>query len=348
MFRRFFYVVILVALLLSGCATRATTESQGSRLSDVVELAPNQTAFVIPAVAGNLSGQTKFDSIDYLESVKVPAKRITIDKELVGGAYYPKDFVYLVDRTPVALEWTLDDTTGTKGKNQALCGETNESIQVCFQISMAAQVTEDQAATYLYFYPAAKLQNANIGGVYVNTPLSEVVDTQIRPYVLAIIGREIKSRSLADVILHTNDIIKTAQDETAEYFAGKGITLAYLGMGGELGLSPEIQLVINQMYVAKQQQEIAKIQATTMAINADAERQAILLKGQGDADAMKLLLAAVGGDLKNLGPALESYRWDGVRLTVSLAPTTPTAYPIPLPTEAPAAPTPVIVATPTE
>lgn len=334
------FVMLFLALsfvVLSGtaCATRAETASQGTGQQDVVELQPNQTAFLIPTIAGSLGDQQKFQSANYYADKKVPAKRILLDKDLIGGKWLPRNYVYIVDRTPVSRQWTEDKGTGTTAANEALCAETNQSIRVCFQIAVAVAVTEDDAATYLYYYPADKLRDQNVGGVYVSTPLAQVVDNQVRNFALSILGRETKNRDLESTYTQTNDIVTTTLRESAEFFKKQGISIVYLGMGGDLKLDPEIQSVINRLYVAQKEREIAKAQATTTAINAEAQKNALILKGQGDALALAELVKAMGGDTSHLGDALTGYRWDGSRLTVMLAPTTQPSVALPLPSPEP-------------
>jgi hypothetical protein len=331
----------------TGCATRAETVSQGTGQQDVVELQPNQTAFLIPTIAGSLGDQQKFQSANYYADKKVPAKRILLDKDLIGGKWLPRNYVYIVDRTPVSRQWTEDKATGTSAANEALCAETNQSIRVCFQIAVAVAVTEDDAATYLYYYPADKLRDQQIGGVYVSTPLAHVVDNQVRNYALSILGRETKNRDLESTYTQTNDVVAAALKESAEFFKKQGISIIYLGMGGDLKLDPEIQAVINRLYVAQKEREIAKAQATTTAINAEAQKNALMLKGQGDAAALAELVKAMGGDTSHLGDALTGYRWDGSRLTVMLASTTQPAVTLPTPSPEPTrAPTPAQTPTP--
>ncbi|MBI5613756.1 hypothetical protein HY947_02430 [Candidatus Gottesmanbacteria bacterium] len=332
MYKKQFFIMIVLffSLFLGACATRASSESEGTGQQDVYDVPSNYTAFVIPATGGNLSGQVKFDSVEYLEEKKVASKRIVLDKQLVGGAWRTTTLVYLTDRSPVTRLWTEDAGTGTKSVNEALCGETSEGISVCFQLSMAAQVVETDTAKYLYWYPTSTLQNPKIGGVYVNTPLSDVIDNQVRSYATSLIGEQTKKRTLSQVILEANDIVKLVATESQKYFKQQGITIGYLGMGGEIKLPQEIQDVINRLYIAQREQEIAKVKATTMAIDADAAKKAIMLKGEGDAYAFTLLVKAVGeGNVDKLGPSLESYRWDGVRLTVKLSDTTAVAVPLP-------------------
>lgn len=330
-----FLALSFVMLTGTACATRAETASQGTGQQDVVELQPNQTAFLIPTIAGSLGDQQKFQSANYYADKKVAAKRILLDKDLIGGKWLPRNYVYIVDRTPVSRQWTEDKGTGTTAGNEALCTETNQSIRVCYQIAVAVAVTEDDAATYLYYYPADKLRDQNIGGVYVSTPLPQVVDNQVRNYALSVLGRETKNRDLESTYAQTNDIVATALKESSEFFKKQGISIVYLGMGGDLKLDSEIQAVINRLYVAEKEREIAKARATTTAINAGAEKNALMLKGQGDAAALTELVKAMGGDTSHLGDALTGYRWDGSRLTVMLAPTTQPSVALPLPSPEP-------------
>jgi len=318
-------LVVITTLLLTGCATRAANESEGTFRDDVVTIKPNQTAFQIPATGANKSGQQQFGSIEYLQQQKVPAKRVTIEKELVGGKYMPSSFVILVDRTPVARSWTGEAGTGTVAKDESLCSESKTGENVCFQIAMAAGITEADAATYLYWFPTTKMQDEQIGGVFVATPLSEVVDVQVHQFLLAELGARTATRSLKEIMADKNTIIGDADKKAIEKFALQGITIAYVGIGGPIKVDPEIQAIINKLYIAQQEVEIAKLQATQVAIKAGA-----------DAAAIKILSQAVDNDPEALAKVLESYKWNGSRVTVMLAPDTG-AVAIPLPTVAPTA-----------
>lgn len=333
-----FLLLTVLGLGLLGCAPRASTESEGTSFDDVYDVQPFETAFQIPAIAGSFSDQEKLNSEKYYDDKKVASKRIIIQKENVGGAYRPKTYVYLVDRTPVARQWTEDNGTGTNQTNEALCAETRGSRRVCYQISMGAMVTEGDAAKYLYYYPAIQLKDPKKAGVFKSSSLADIVDNQVRSYAVSILGRETKKRmdDLDQVVQETNEIIATAFTETKNQFAKQGITIAYLGMGGDIKLDPEIQAVIDQLYVAQKQREIAGVRATTTAIDAAAQKNALILKGQGDAQALEVLTKAFGGDTTHIGEALRWYRWDGSLLTVMLAPTTQPAVSLPIPTTEPA------------
>jgi hypothetical protein len=344
--------LIALSVLLAACGTeRASNESERSYKADVVEVKPNQAAFVIPATGGNLDAQAQFDSAQYLESRRVHLQRITIDKENLGGKYIPKSYVILVDRTPVARQWTAAGTTGTSTNDQSLCAESSESIQVCFQISLAAFVRDADASVYLFNFPTTKMQDGQVSGVYVATPLDSVVDNQIRQFAQRVIGEESAKRTLLQIIADKTDIVGKAESSAITAFAKQGITISYLGLGGQLGLDDKVQDVINETFIAKQRAQIAQVNATTTAINAEAARNAAEVKGRGDAAALSALREALGGDSASMGSALEGYRWDGSRVTVvlgsdtkpSVALPSATATPVPAPTVKPSgtpAPTP--------
>lgn len=342
-----FVLFTLVVLLLSAaCGTgRATNASESNASQDIVSVSPNQSAFVIPATGGNLSDQTQFESAAYLATKKVALKRIVIDKDHLGDKYVPKTYVILVNRTPVSRSWTGSLDTGTTSKDEALYAESNESIQVGFQISIAASVQDENAALYLYNYPTTKLQDPQVGGVYIATELAIVVDNQVHQYLLKILGDECASRDLKTIIKEKAKIVARAEEETIKTFAKQGITISYVGLGGELSLQPEIQKAINDTYIAQQKIEIAKQNAQVMGIEAEAYRNAAVTKGKGDADALKAINDSIGGNAANLGSALEGYRWNGSRVTVQLAPEgniqpSIPVVPVPVATPAPVQPTP--------
>lgn len=346
---------LLLIFLLAGCSTqRATTASETYGTADIVTVSPNQTAFVIPATGGNLSEQVKFDSQQYLESKKVPQKRITIDKDNIGQKYVPKTFVILVDRTQVARQWTKAPDTGTTAANQALCAESNESINVCFEISTAASITEEDASTYLYNYPTTKVADGQVGGVFVASPLGDVIDNQVRQYIQSKIGTESATRNLRAIIADKAKIVSDAETAAKANFKKQGITLYYVGLGGPLDLAPEVQRSIDALFIADQQVQIAKLHATVTAVNADAAKYAAITRGDGDAQALKKLSDALGGNVANLGSALEGYRWDGSRVlitgdkpgvAVTLPQPTATSTPVPAPPK-PAPPATTPAATP--
>lgn len=307
-------MLLIAAIALVGCTTdRATNESEKSYKADVIEIQPNQTAFVIPAVGGNLASQAQFDSIEYLVSKKVPSKRITLDKTQLQGRYVTNEIVILVTRAPVARQWTRTTGTGTESRDQSLCGESVESIEVCFQIAVSAEIQEPNAATYLYYYPTDRVNNPNVNSVYAATALESIVDNQVHNFLVAYLADATGTRTLDDIIRDKVKIVSEGAAQTKEYFAKRGITIDHLGLGGELVLPPDIQEVRNRLYTSIQEKQISQNLG-------DAYNLLQTKKGSTDAENLARLYAALGNNAASVGPALEGYRWNGSRVTVQLAP----------------------------
>lgn len=341
-------LLLMIGVLLftsTACASRATTESESTSQQDVVVIKQNETAFAVPALSATESGQVQTRDEAFYEANKVKQQTKVIDKTLIGGRYIPTINVIIVAHTPVSRLWTKSTETGTNAKNEAMCVEDNHSVNVCFQIALSAIIEPRNAAKFLFNYQANQAADPKVGGLYRAIALEQVVDNQVHTYLYGRIALRAGNNDLDYIIKNKASIVVEAQDEAKIFFANQGITIAYVALGGELILSDNVQDVINRIFIAQKEQDIARVQATTVAINAMAQREAIIQKGAGDATAFAQLVKAWGSnDLTGLGQALESYRWDGNRLTVTLAPDTKPAVALPIPT-APAS-TPTATATP--
>lgn len=327
---------LAVMFMASGCANRATTESETTSQQDVVVIRQNETAFAVPALSGTESGQAQTRDEAFYEANKVKQQTKIIDKTLIGGRYIPTINVIIVAHTPVSRLWSKSSETGTNAKNEAMCVEDNHSVNVCFQIALSAIVEPRNAAKFLFNYQASQAPDPKVGGLSRAIELEKVVDNQVHTYLYGRIAEKAGNNDLDYIIKNKSMIVGESQVETKRYFADQGITVAYVALGGELILSEKVQDVIDRFFIAEKEQAIARVQATTVAINASAQREAIIQKGNGDATAFAQLVKAWGkDDLTGLGAALESYRWNGNRLTVTLAPDTNVAVTIPQPTAAP-------------
>lgn len=303
---------VIAAVGFSACTpNRAVNSSESNQSADIVEIQPNQTAFVIPAVGGNLAEQAQFDSIDYLVSKKVASKRVVLEKTYVGARYVTNNIVILVTRTPVARQWTKSTGTGTGEKNQSLCGESIESIEVCFQIAASAEIQERDAAVYLYHYPTTKVQNNQLGSVYTATELEAVVDNQVHNYLVAYLAEQTGRMTLDEIIAGKVSIVDQGAVQTKAYFGGRGITIDHLGMGGELVLPPDVQDVRNRLYISQKEREISQNLG-------EAYDKLQGQRGTTDAANLAKMYNSLGGNASSVGAALEGYRWNGSRVTVQL------------------------------
>ena len=182
------------------------------------EIAPNETAFIVSLEGDTDEGQGKFMSVEFLENAKVATKRIAIPQRTRKIGRYswnvewiPTIKIIKVDRTPVTREWTADPSTGTSTKNEALTVESKDSITFWTGVTITVRITEEHAATFLY----------NFSG----KPLSEVVDENVRGYVLAILAREFGGRTLDQCRNEKSEIFDIALKETMAEFDKKGVTV---------------------------------------------------------------------------------------------------------------------------
>lgn len=214
------------------------------------EIAPNETAFVIPLEGASKDNQGKFDSIEFLEERKVAAKRINIPRRdrQVGRApwnveYIPVVRVIKVDRSPLSRHWTSDRETGTSSRDEAIYVESKDSIGFGVGITITAAVEEANTATYLYHFPQAR-------------PLSEVIDNDVKAFITSVLAREFGGRDLAQCKTEKADAVKVAFEESAKYWKGFGITIRTLGHSGGLHYeNPKIQEAIDRNYEAEMEIE---------------------------------------------------------------------------------------------
>lgn len=216
-----------------------------------VEIKPNETAFLIPLEEGTQDAQVKFESADYLEQMKVAAKRVytpTIWHQTghvrIKGEWIPTVVVVKVDRAPVTREWTEDTETGTEKAKQDINVESQESIGFGIGITCTASIPEELASTFLYFYNGKTL--------------NEVMDNNVRSYIQDILTREFGSRVLTDCQAQRKQIFSLMDTATTNFFLERGVRIDNLGAAGEFHyLNPEIQTAINLEFVAEKKSDAA-------------------------------------------------------------------------------------------
>lgn len=280
MFKRYVVAGLLVATaLLTGCSKPDWEE--------VVEIKPNETAFLIKLEGDTQAGQKQFMSEAFLEQNKIATKRITIPhrKRDMGGLnsyeWIPTVKLITVDRTPVTREWTRSKETGTNASNQAISVESKESIDFSIGVTVTGSIPEELASKFLY----------NFAG----KPLSEVMDTNVRGYVQSILSREFGGLSLDDARTQKRQIFDMAFKETKEYFTKKGVQIDNLGYSeGMTYTDSNIQKSINEtfqaeMAVQKAKQKVEEAKQTRAAAEEFAKaKEAASAKADVD---IKLMLA---------------------------------------------------------
>lgn len=276
----------LVLLMGMGCSTCATSHKK-----DIEYIEPNETAFLIP-LSGDTSGQTQFESVQFLKDKQVAAKQITIPYHKVKtGAFLGIIPTYTetrsvtlirVNRSTVTREWTRTQDTGTDSRRQAFGVESRDSIDFEVGATCGAFISEADAATFLYFYNGKSLE--------------EVMDLNIRGFIQAELFKEFGLLELDDAQMLKSDIFVTVFERTRDEFAKQGITIQYLGgVEGLMYTDPKVQESINKTYETQEEGDRALARATQAAIDnltlldtANAQATATVVAGQAGAEVLQL------------------------------------------------------------
>lgn len=288
------FIVMLLTLVMT--CTMFTGCVKPYDKPEFVTIEPHQTAFLIPLI-GDTTNQASFESEEMLREAKVAAKEIQIPHRWVQtgrfhwrGEYRDTMALIVVDRSPVTREWSSTDGVGTSAINQAIYAESSESIGFSAGMNCSAQIySEDDAAKFLYCYN--------------NKPLSEIMDTEIRARVESKFVEECASRTLNDILVEKEEIMKTVREDVETYFADRGITITVLGMKDGLEYDDAtIQKSINdkfssEMKLTTQENENQRIISEAEAL---AEANRILSESLTDEVLRQMYLDKWDGKLPNV------------------------------------------------
>jgi hypothetical protein len=236
----------------------------------------------------------------------VATKRVQISHQWIqegyiptNGKYIPTIKVVVVDRKPVAREWTEASATGTSAKNEGITAESKESIGFMVRMNCVAQVEEADSAKFLYRYNSKALEN--------------VMDSEIRALVESTFVEECARRNLDVIWVEKDAIMKAVRDKVIPYFKERGVTITVLGLKGELTYSSaDIQKTIDGRFTAtqelKSQREIN--QRALEKAKADAQAAQILSVGGNRDYQLRMMEHQVRlKELENQAKAIE--KWNG-------------------------------------
>jgi hypothetical protein len=234
---------------------------------EYVEIQPNESAFLIPVAGANKDSQSQFGSEAYLSANKVGSKRIQIPHTIIRNPgwsydyYVPAAKLITVDRTPYAREWVNAADRGTSKDKQGFHFESADSINVSTGIAIAAFVTEEDTARFLYWFGVSKDQKLQptaedpYPSVARGNSLAEIMDTVVRNKVQAVLAREFGNRELNIAMKEKAIIIGIVEKEVRETFAKKGITIDYVGYADSLDYPTKVQEAIDQVFITKKTAE---------------------------------------------------------------------------------------------
>lgn len=246
-----------------------------SDYTEAVTIYPNETAFWIPDTGGNKDSQNKMDSAEYYQNNKVPLKRFLVPHIALSGSGWgpwgnyvvPSGRLILVDRTPYNREWVKSAARGTSAIDQSFPCQDNQGHDVTVEVTIGASVFEEDAAKFLYRFgvkpPAGDRTQPEIifTSVYYGRSLTEVMDSNGRGAVQAMVCSQISTRDMEKVNSEAAIMLSNIRTEVTKYFKDYGITLDYIGWAGTFSFSQGVQSAIDRSYIATKDEAIAKLLA---------------------------------------------------------------------------------------
>lgn len=271
----------VLALFICGCGP--------ARVDVFEDLGPNDTAFVTPLTGDNLSSGKKFNSVEYLDSQKVSAKRIVIPlmQKNTGRMWWDYEWipavkVWKVQRALVSREWT-SGSLGSKKANEGIPVVTKDAIKLSLGVAITTYIEEKDAAAYLYYHGEQSL--------------AAVTDNNIRNYCVAELTREYSQIDLQAAKTNGPTIFAKLQADATLFFKTKGITISQVGNAeGFEFQDPTIQKGINERFLAEQR--IATAQQAKLAQDELNKQTVATAQAQVDA-AQKLMQAKEAATLQN-------------------------------------------------
>ena len=269
-----------------------------------VSVNTSETAFVVP-LEGQTSDQSQFQSEQFLAAHEVAIKRIQVTHRWNPegyawwtGEWIPNVQVIKVDRTPVTRLWTAENASGTSPDNQAIWVESGDSVGFSMGFMLTAYIDLNDAAKFLYNYPAGSLDR--------------VMDGEVRARVQSDAADFAAKYPLDELRDKKSDMMTAIRADVLPYFKSRGITISAIGMyGGMTYENPDIQKAIDNVFIAQQLKNVAQanfdaqsktnetldLAASGLAkktiTEAQAEAQAREIAAEADAEAIETVNAAL-------------------------------------------------------
>lgn len=346
--KRGFSILVLLSILMvvvSGCLG-----AQLPKGTTVVQILPNQTAFLLPA-KGETSAQTSFDSAAYLDTKKVASKIVEISytKHDLGLSpnnfdWTPNELLVIVDRSPISRQWLKSGDATASAADAAIGLESKESIGFYHGVALNASIQEEDSATFLYWFGGSVAPNADskTTGILYSVSLQNVIDTVVKSWVAKELYSEFKQYILADDQINAAAVFSRVEAKAKEFFKTYGITI--ISLGGVQGLvydSKEVQDNIDKTFSA---QSLATVQGIDNAKNiakANADAQVLQINAEAQAKANQLIGDSLSKNPliinktladKSVGavPQVLVLQNDGTQLPFPFFYTLPTATPTPV------------------
>lgn len=287
------FMLVMVCLCLTSCRKPYDTP-------EFVTIEPSQTAFLVPLV-GDSSDQASFESEEMLMETKVATKEIQIPHRWVQtgrknwqGEWRASAKLIIVERKPVSRSWESGDTTATSS-NRAIFGETSDGIGIYVGMNCTAMIEEKDVVKFLYRYN--------------NTPLTTIIDTDIKKLVEDQFNMETSKYTSTDLLSHKAEIMEAVKSNVTEYFKDYGITITVLGLKEGISYeNPAIQTAIDEKFASEQKLVIQQNENEANIAKAEAEAEAVLIAANAQAEANRLLSQSL---TKEILSQMYYEKWNG-------------------------------------
>ncbi|MBB6251224.1 hypothetical protein [Nitrospirillum iridis] len=257
----------VAGLMVASLPNEARAYYNNSDRTEAYTILPNESAFWIPDIGDNKDGQVQYDSEAYLTSHKVALKRFIIPHHKLansGGyigwdAYVPDGRLIIVDRSPYSREWVSSAQRGTSSRDEGIHCQSKEGLDVTVGVSVAASVSETNAARFLYHFGVQQQgykgidrtdPNVIFTSVFYGRSLGDVMDDVGRKKIGTLICAELTARPLNAGNAEAGIIMDKVTKEAATWFATMGITLEFLGWADTFQFDATVQKAINDAYIA--------------------------------------------------------------------------------------------------
>lgn len=242
---------------------------------------PNESAFYVPDVGDNKTSQAKFGSEEYYQNNKIAAKRFVIPHVKLEGSglwsnfYVPAGRLFVLNRSPVSLEWVADPKKGSSPVNEAFPCQSKEGLNITVGMAIGVSLSDENASKYLAKFGIEPLKGdrstpeVTFTSIMQARSLFNVMTTVGRNKVQALVCNELTSRSFDDGNSQALVVMQNVKDAAGKYFESVGITLEYLGWADTMTFDKDVQEAINHKYANEKLRPVidvmmAKAQIDTM------------------------------------------------------------------------------------
>ena len=248
---------------------------------EFVTIEASQTAFLIPLV-GDTTTQAVFESEEMLLEAKVATKEIQIPHRWVQigrwnwiGEYRDSAALIVVERKPVSRSWESGESTASSA-NRAIFGGSSDNIGIYVGMNCTAMIEEKDAAKFLYRYN--------------NTPLSSIIDTDIKKMVEDRFNVETAKYTSTELGAKKGEIMESVKTYVVDYFKEYGITITVLGLKEDISFeNPAIQDAIDKKFASEQELVIQQNKNEANLAKAEAEAEALVMSAEAQAEANRIL-----------------------------------------------------------